>query len=265
MTNINNNQDKNFQTNKLRDPSLFLRSSKMDEIKAIGAEKEANLKRLCPDLSLEQAELLVGGLLGDLNLQTASKTAGTWRARFLHGKKQAEYLDCKYNLVKDMVGTKPEPSSYYDERTKKTYYRSSFNTLTRPELKPLAKLFYVWDNKLNKACKVIPDCIEDILTPGVITIWYQDDGSLKWEGHSNAVRFHTDSFSTEELQKLIKALAVYDIKATTQSKRTNSWVLGTSEDSYGPLFFIVKDRLLPLFYSKFPNGFCGTLQDDVNL
>jgi len=261
---MNNKQNQNLQKDKLRDPALFLEPSEMDKIESIASEKENNLKRLCPDLSLEQAELLVGGLLGDLNLQTASKTAGTWRARFLHGKKQADYLDWKYNLVKDMVGTAPKPSSYYDERTKTKYYRSSFNTLTRPELKPLAKLFYVWNDKLNKACKVVPDCIGDILTPGVIAIWFQDDGSLKWEGHSNAVRFSTDSFSEEELQKLIEALAMYDIKTSTQTKRKNSWVLGTSEESYGPLYFMLKHRLLPLFYYKFPNGFYGTLQDDVS-
>lgn len=264
MQQNNNYQNKNFQENKLKDPGMFLSSTKMDKIKAIAAERETNLKQLCPGLTLEQAELMVGGLLGDLNLQTASKTAGTWRARFLQGKKQAEYLDWKYDLVQSMCGTDPKPSSYFDERTQKTYHRSYFNTLTRPELIPLGKLFYVWDDKQNKACKVVPDAIQDILTPGVIAIWFQDDGSLKWEGRSNSVRFSTDSFSDEELEKLIRSLAAYGIKATTQSKRKKSCVLATSEDSYGPLYFMLKDRLLPLFYYKFPNGSYGTLQDDMS-
>jgi hypothetical protein len=51
------------------------------KIHEVSKQKEDNLLKLCPNLTLPQAELLMGGLLGDANLQTASKTAGTWRAR----------------------------------------------------------------------------------------------------------------------------------------------------------------------------------------
>ena len=63
--------------------------------------------------------------------------------------------------------------------------------------------------------KVIPDNIEELLTPLAFTIWYLDDGGTDW-GHRNGVRpsnritpsckICTECFTNEDQEKLVHAL-----------------------------------------------------------
>lgn len=133
-------------------------------IDEISKKKEDNIVKLCPNLTIPQGELLIGSLLGDANLQSASKTAGTWRARFLQGEQQKDYLYYKYEVLKPFAHTEPRSSSYYDRRTQRTYSRYSFNTLTFPQLKPIAKMFYTWNEQARKFVKTIPENIGDYLS-----------------------------------------------------------------------------------------------------
>jgi len=184
------------------------------KIQSISKQKQDNLLNLCPKLTLPQAELLMGGLLGDANLQTASKTAGTWRARFLQGEKQKGYLFYKYEILRDFVGTEPKHSSNFEKK--------------------------------------LPKNIGDFLTSGVIATWFMDDGSAKWKGHSNSVRFSTDCFTQEEISYLQRGLKDYGIDTTLQQKRKNQWTLATSEASKNVLKEVFSDKILPEFYYKVP-------------
>jgi len=217
-----------------------------------GGQKEENLSDLCPNLTLPQAELLMGGLIGDANLQTASKTAGTWRARFLQGEKQKGYLFYKYTILRDFVGTEPKRSPNFDKRTNKENPRYSFNTKTFAEVKPLAEIFYTWNEETSRFEKKLPQNIGDFLTSGVIATWFMDDGSAKWKGHSNSVRFSTDSFTQEEISYLQRGLKDYGIDTTLQQKRKNQWTLATSEASKNVLKEVFSDKILPEFYYKVP-------------
>jgi len=194
----------------------------------------------------------MGGLLGDANLQTASKTAGTWRARFLQSESQKDYLFYKYETLRNFVGTEPKRTPNFDRRTNKEYPRYSFNTKTFSEVKPLAEIFYTWNEQIKRFEKKIPTNIADFLTAGVIAIWFMDDGSIKWRGHSNSVRFSTDSFSQEEIGYLQKGLREYGIETTLQIKRTNQWTLATSENSADLLKIVFSERIHPNFYYKVP-------------
>nr|AOH77118.1 putative LAGLIDADG homing endonuclease [Dunaliella salina]AOH77119.1 putative LAGLIDADG homing endonuclease [Dunaliella salina] len=225
---------------------------KEQKIHEISKQKEDNLLKLCTNLTLTQAELLMGSLLGDGNLQTASKTAGTWRARFLQGERQKAYLFYKYETLKNFVGTEPRRSSNFDRRTNTVYTRYSFNTKTFSEVKPLAEMFYTWNEETRRFDKKLPKNIGDFLTPGVIAIWFMDDGSAKWIGHSNSIRFSTDCFSQEEIGYLQKGLKDYGIDTTLQQKRRNQWTLATSESSANTLKVLLSEKIHPDFYSKVP-------------
>lgn len=214
--------------------------------------KEENLFKLCPNLTLPQAELLIGGLLGDNNLQTASKTAGTWRARFLHSEEQKSYLFYKYEILREFVGTEPRRSPNFDKRTNKENPRWWLNTKTFAEVKPLADMFYTWNEETSRFEKKLPKNIGDFLTSGVIAIWFMDDGSAKWKGHSNSVRFSTDCFSQEEISFLQKGLNDYGIRTSLQQKRKNQWTLATSESSKYALKELFSDQILPDFSYKVP-------------
>ena len=94
--------------------------------------------------------------------------------------------------------------------------------------------------------------IRDFLTSGVIATWFMDDGSAKWKGHSNSVRFSTDSFTQEEISYLQRGLKDYGIDTTLQQKRKNQWTLATSEASKNALKEVFSDKILPEFYYKVP-------------
>ena len=117
-----------------------------------------------------------------------------------------------------------------------------FNTLTTEEFTFFANLFYV--KKGNSYKKVVPPNIAEYLTAEAVSIWFGDDGSLKWKGKSNSVRFCTDSFEVEEVNHLRAALkANFQIDTTIQMKGGRPRI-ATREASYPQL----RDRMLFQLY-----------------
>jgi hypothetical protein len=170
-------------------------------------------------LTQQQKDLLVGTLLGDGNLQTETK-GRTWRYRVLQKKEHKLYLDHKYDLIKNFCTTGPIYSEVFDERTKETYKRWFFNTNVHDCFRFYGNMFYKYDPINNKVVKDVPLNIQKFLTPASIAYWYMDDGSLKWEGHSNAMRICTESFSQDGVHRLQKAIKnLYNI-STSLTKKT---------------------------------------------
>lgn len=79
-----------------------------------------------------------------------------------------------------------------------------------------------------------------------------DDGNAKWKGHSNAVRFSTDSYTKQEIGYLQKGLKDYGIDTTLQQKRPNQWTLSTTESSTETLKMVLGDKVHPYFHYKLP-------------
>ena len=205
-----------------------------------------------------QKDLLIGCLLGDANLQT--NNGQLWRARFLHKAIHLPYIEHKYLILKDFCNQKPTYSSYYDEITKKTYDRYSFNTLTTDHFRFYGNLFYKNEDGVWK--KRVPKNIKKFLTPVALAYWYMDDGALKWEGHSNAVRLCTDSFSQVEVNLLKGALQEnFQLKCSLQCKNNISRI-SILEESYSALRDLILPHLLPSMYYKFPDGNRGVINDE---
>lgn len=152
-----------------------------------------------------QKDLLFGTLLGDGNLFT--ETHGrSWRYRAIHKSEHKDYLFHKYEILKPLCGTAPTQSFPFDERTKRTYQRWTFNTLQQSSLKFYGDMFYTFDPKNQTWYKDVPLKVETFLTPRALAYFYMDDGALKWRGRSNAMRICTESFSTEGNFRLQNAL-----------------------------------------------------------
>lgn len=133
------------------------------------------------------SSVLIGTLLGDANLQTY--TSGySWRARFLQGDQNKEYLFHLYDLFKTYVKTPPRISD--DGFGNK---RWSFNTLVVPELSFYADLFY----KNNK--KIISPQLPIHFNEVSLAYWFMDDGSLKKYKTTQAFILCTDSFTKEQV------------------------------------------------------------------
>lgn len=146
-------------------------------------------------LTQEQSDLMVGTLLADGNLSTHSPQVRTWRYRGIQKKDHKEYLFHKYEILKNLCGSPPSFSTVFDKRTGKNDYRFLFNTLTFSKLNPLGQAFYSYDSSSGLWVKDVPQNIAEILTPRAVAYMYMDDGSLKYYGHSNAMRICCESFS----------------------------------------------------------------------
>jgi hypothetical protein len=215
----------------------------------------------------EQNDLLVGTLLGDGNLQTETN-GRTWRYRVLQTAEHKAYLDHKYEIFKDYCSTGPIYSEVYDERTQKTYKRWYFNSNVSNFLRFYGTMFYKYDAKLNKMVKDVPLEIEKFLTPRSVAYWYQDDGALKWLGHSNAMRICTESFSEDGVRRLQKSLKnLYGISTTTvrKTKKVNretilvGYRIAIPENSSAAFLELIKPYLIDCMKYKVSDGNKGHL------
>jgi hypothetical protein len=208
-------------------------------------------------LTTEQKEVLVGSLLGDANLQT--ETAGrSWRLRMIQENKN--YLFHKYEIFQNLCGTPPLKSQIFDQRTNKLYERWTFNTFIQPSFRFYAHQFYCFDPISGLWVKNVPMKISKLITPRAIAYWYMDDGSLKWKGNSNAVRFCTDSYSEEGVARLRKVLFDKFHLETTIQRKDGKPRIATTEKAYPILRELVLPYLYTSMYYKFPDGNKGVIK-----
>lgn len=151
-----------------------------------------------------QKAVVIGGLLGDGNLETNwSKTNS--RLKFDHSEKQKDYIFWKYEMLKDWVLTKPR--HYLPTKA------ISFRTISHPDLTALHKVFY--QNRI----KVLPDNIAEYLSnPLTLAVWFMDDGNcLKTNNRTYAYHLNTQSFTTKENRKIVGVMhKLYDINCSLQ-------------------------------------------------
>jgi len=169
-------------------------------------------------------DLIFGSLLGDGNLQTDSQ-GRTWRYRALQKAEHKEYLDHKYEILKNLCNTGPIFGETEDTRTGNVSKCWYFNTCVDPSLRFYANMFYTYDHTQDKWVKDVPSQqnLEKNLTPRALAYLYMDDGAVKWLGHSNAMRICTESFSVDGVIRFQKALQnLYGINATLSNKKLKS-------------------------------------------
>lgn len=219
------------------------------------------------DISLteKQQDVLVGTLLGDANLSTYSVNARTWRYRAIQKKDHKEYLYSKYDTFKNMCGS-PSYSTVYDERTQKTYNRFLFNTRTFSKLHPFGQAFYVYNPSTQRWVKDVPGNVASILTPRAVAFWYMDDGSLKYRGHSNAMRICSESFSKQGVELLQAAMwqnFQIDLKLVKRNKNgvLVGYRLAIHETESSKFRELIQPYLVECMKYKVSDGKKGTLAD----
>ena len=143
-------------------------------------------------LSEFQQQLILGCVLGDGYMRKKIHT----HLQIVHSFKQKEYVDWKYQILKDLVIT--PPTTYLGNENRVGY---RFFTKSLPELDSFYKSFY--SNKV----KIVPKDI--ILKPLTLAVWYMDDGSKSYK----SCYFNTQGFGLESQNNLIEALAKLNIEA----------------------------------------------------
>lgn len=174
-------------------------SSTSNYVKRISNSERSKFKL---DFYLKQ--ILIGNILGDVYMRRFSEKANA-RIIFRQGSINASYLLHLYNLYQEFVTTPPAVQSITDKNTGKIRYNLNFATLALPCFNELYEAFYL-EGKKN-----IPNNIADLLSEVSLAYWIMDDGSFTGSG----LKLHTNAFSLEELNLLIKALDKnFSIKAS---------------------------------------------------
>lgn len=181
-------------------------------------------------LSEAQQSLIIGSLLGD----GAMRCKANALLEINHSIHQQSYVDWKYQLLANLVGTPPREKQGNGGRIA---YR--FTTLSCPELTPIFRSFY------RDGGKHIP-LIE--LTPLALAVWVMDDGSRS----RSALYLNTQQFDIDCQVLLLSLLwEQWGIEATLNRDRSYSRIR-VRTGSTGRLARAIEPHLLPEFRYKLP-------------
>ena len=196
-------------------------------------------------LSDEQRDIIVGSLLGDGCLETQNN-GKTYRLKIENMLAQKDYVDWKYNFLKEWVLTPPQIKKHVFYGKERENYR--FATVSHGSLRFYAQQFYQ-DGK-----KVMPKLIGKLLTPLALAVWFMDDGSIK-SNHHKALVIHAQSFEKIDLEKAIKVLeSKYSIKANLRKRDDGSgYVLYLLSETVDEFIDTVKGYTIPSMKYKLGN------------
>ena len=190
-------------------------------------EDEKKLDLLATDYIVpnkRQMEFINGTLLGDGHIQKNG------RLTFAHCEKQKDWLEFKYNLLKEFLPNKKvekrskETENIVDKKINEQYFREYFHngevgprtgycfeTQMSIPFKELRKKWYSskWSGNTNN--KIIPD-IE--ITPLTLATLYMDDGSLTTHTNDYAAVLCTECFNHDYFWRLFYKILEYGIKCT---------------------------------------------------
>jgi len=138
------------------------------------------------NLTERQEQFIYGGLLGDLCMVLPKGERRNAHFAVNHSSKQAEYVQFKYSIMKNFVGTPPHLIK--NKGWGKELLR--FYSLSHPTFTEIYHLCYK-----NGRKTVSFEWLEKIRSSFALAIWYMDDGSLS---ERRTMHISTHSFSKEE-------------------------------------------------------------------
>ena len=147
-------------------------------------------------LTYLQKQLAIGSFLGDGHL---SKHRGRYRVQFTHGMEQEEY--CKWKLRK-IDGT--------------FHYNEHNGYSGKPAIAGSTRLFN-FDFEFPSSKSDMKQEIIDMIDWPAVAIWFMDDGHALQQGEKNfGALFHTESFSKQTNESLVKKLNSMGVEARSR-------------------------------------------------
>lgn len=180
-------------------------------------------------LSVIQQEVLIGTLFGDGRLESRSHN-GSARLRVHHSESQRAFLFWKYKIFQDMVTHTPWRIAWKDKRTGNICAAWFFHTRTLHDLRPYHQLFY------REGRKIVPEVIDDLLTPRALATWFMDDGCTT----QDSAIFNTQGFSKEEHIVLQHCFARKLGIITTLNKDRSTFRLRMNRENANRLRYIIE-------------------------
>lgn len=181
-----------------------------------------------------QKQVLIGYLLGDGHLETW-KNSQAARLKVEQGFKQKEFVNWLYEVFKSLVKTFPK------EKVNKIY----FNTLSSSQFYIFHTLFY------KNGKKIIPDNIEQLLTPLSLAVWLMGDGSVKSK-ECNGRIINTHGYKKEEVNKICQILNSKFCLQTSIRRQKDGLQVYISAKSAEILNNLISQHFLPSFIYKLP-------------
>lgn len=145
------------------------------------------------ELSTIQEQMILGSLLGDMNIGKPRTQHPTCRLAIVHSTKQKELFMKKVEILDEFMGSYRE-SSYFDKRTNKNYYTIRGNSKSHKIFNDLYDLLYINDVKT-----ITKEYLDRITHPIALAYWFMDDGS--YDG-----TLATNGFTESEVDLLISWL-----------------------------------------------------------
>lgn len=180
----------------------------------------------------QQGEIIIGSLLGDGFLERNGKYL-----RFVkdHTISQRSYVEWTMNQLTDFDST-IHNNDRYDLRTGRKYHHCILRTKTSSKLEPYSDLFY------QKGSKRIPKDLPNMITPRILSVWIMDDGYKR--NDCNAMRLNTQSYSIDEHEIILRALAKLGLQATVH-KQNKYFVTYISSRFMDQLRQLVQEYIIP--------------------
>ena len=202
--------------------------------------------RLQSVFSSHQIDVIIGSLLGDARLECRSigeRFPVTARFRVHHGLKQKEYVQWKYEILKEFVNKKPREISWTNPKRNLEETSCYFHTKSMEELGILYHYFY--KNKI----KVLPADIFEILNPQMIAVWFMDDGSNTRESFT----LNTHSLERIDQERIVNYLKdTFQINATIVRDRTKLKI-SIGRHDFQKFSDIVEPYIIPSMIYKITN------------
>ena len=155
-------------------------------------------------LSHIQEQMILGSLLGDMNIGKPRKHYPTCRLALVHSTKQKELFMKKVEILGEFMG---------DNRTNNTYSTIRGNSKSHKVFNDIYNKLYI-----NGVKTITQEYLDMIDHPIALAYWFMDDGS-----HSGTIA--TNSFSLNEVNLLSNWLKnKFDINTTIQ-KNNNYYII----------------------------------------
>ena len=142
-------------------------------------------------LTQTQRQVMLGGLLGDLCIIRRKPTHNAYIA-ITHSMKQIEYVEWKYNILKNIAVSPPVP--YVVRVMGKEYNTVELHTRRLPCITEIYNLM--------GAREITHRWLDEITEPIAIAVWYMDDGCCYKIKNGYAMEFSTGHRNQNELDLL---------------------------------------------------------------
>lgn len=190
-------------------------------------------------LSEEQEQMILGSLLGDMNLSTPGMNRQVnSRLAIVQSDKQEELFMKKVEILGEFMGSYRLYTPSPDSRTGKVYKSWRGNSKAHSVFTDMYHLLYPNGIKI-----LTKEYLNKINNPIALAYWFMDDGS-------NSGVIATNCFSEEEVELLVDWMQnKWDIKCSINIS-SNSYVLRISQKSRLDFERLIFPYMIPSMYYK---------------